>query len=109
MIAGKHSLPAGGSKNRTLQKLSKLADSGGGIAYASTNENCGGAAPGDLFTSGFYLLRRRSRMRTGIPRRHRGYVRAYGRKKEIVRNFNESRSRQRSVKNRHSLSDRLNQ
>ncbi len=69
MIAGKHSLAAGGGKDRALQKLGKLADSGCAITNAGSNKNCWRAATGNLSASVFYLLRRQSRMRSGILRR----------------------------------------
>ena len=59
MIAGKHSLSAGGGKDRALQKFGKLADSGSTITNAGSNKNCWRAATGNLSASVFYLLSRK--------------------------------------------------
>src|SRR5436305_12853146 len=48
MIAGKHSLSAGGGKNRPWQKFGKLVDSGCAVANARSTENCGRATGGNL-------------------------------------------------------------
>src|SRR6476661_738780 len=68
VIAGKHSLPAGGGKDRTLKKFSKLADNGCASAYARADKDGGRAASCNLLASVFYLLRQRRKMRSGILR-----------------------------------------
>src|SRR2546423_14027577 len=105
MVAAKHAFPRGGGEDRTLKKLSKLADGIAATPCACAHKDCRSLARRNLLLDIFYGCSRKNERRFCLIS-NLGRTRGDRRQEEIVRDLYKCRSRQWTAKDVDSFGNR---